>query len=739
MFAKVIVDISHERLDRTFEYIIPPALEEKIIPGTRVAIPFGQGNRQITGYVTEVSNQAEFDVARLKEIIGVPAGSLPIESALIQLAAYMKRTFGGTMNQALKTVIPIKKKEAEKLKKIVSLSCSTDDAKNVLADMLGRKNHSLAKERLLRELIEQGSLEWDTITGKLEVSSANIRDMEKSGIVKVESIRTFRNPVAATDRRGAVTLNEQQQNAVNTIIDQSKSGENKTFLIHGVTGSGKTEVYMKVLETVIAEGKQAIILIPEIALTYQTLMRFYNRFGDMVSVLNSRMTPGERFDQFERAKNGDIRIMVGPRSALFTPFDNLGVIIIDEEHETSYKSEVIPRYNAVDVAIERARIQNAFVVLGSATPSVSSYMRASSGEFKLIELDTRVAGRELPQCHIVDLRKELASGNRSMLSVKLQELMTDRLEKNQQIMLFLNRRGMMGFISCRECGEVIKCPHCDVSLSLHRDGMLHCHYCGYKVPKPPVCPKCNSKYIGTFKAGTEKLEEIVQKAYPNARILRMDSDTTSGKNGHEDILSAFSNHEADILIGTQMIVKGHDFSAVTLVGVIAADMSINDNSYVSGERTFQLLTQAVGRAGRGELPGEAVIQTYNPEHYAITSSSQQDYKGFYEHEISYRRMLGYPPTGHMLLITTVGKSYDEVVERCAQICDRIGKRREIMVLGPSDAALAKVKDEYHRNIYIKSLLYEELIFVKDEVEKYLLEPGNFKTTTWFDFDPVGGF
>ena len=369
---------------------------------------------------------------------------------------------------------------------------------------------------------------------------------------------------------------------------------------------------MELISRVIGQGRQAIVLIPEIALTYQTVMRFYNRFGDRVSIMNSRLSAGERFDQFERAKKGEIDVMIGPRSALFTPFSNLGLIIIDEEHEAAYKSEQVPRYHARETAIQRAKMAQASVVLGSATPSIESYYKAKNGEYVLLRLQKRVQQKPLAECYTVDLREELKEGNRSILSRKLQELMEERLEKKQQTMLFINRRGLAGFVSCRACGHVIKCPHCDVSLSQHTGGRMVCHYCGYEEPEPKVCPSCGSKYISGFKAGTQKIEEIVKKRFPKARTLRMDTDTTRNKDSYEEILSAFANQEADILVGTQMIVKGHDFPNVTLVGVLAADMSLYRNDFHGAERTFQLLTQAAGRAGRGKETGEVVIQTYTP-------------------------------------------------------------------------------------------------------------------------------
>ena len=738
-YADIIIDISHERLDKTFEYIVPPELENEIHEGVQVVIPFGAGNRAITGYVVGLHDKPQFDVTKLKPIARVVKDSIAIESQLISLAAFLKRNYGSTMNQALKTVIPIKKKENEKLKKEISLAVSTNQARIELNELLTNKRHAVGKERLLKELLEVDVLDWELATKKLQIPSSNIRDLESKGIVKIDSVRTFRNPHLQADAtRGRVTLNEEQEAAAEQIKADIDTGRHKTYLIHGVTGSGKTEVYMDVMEHVINMGKQVIVLIPEIALTYQTVMRFYTRFGDSVSILNSRMSPGERFDQFERAKSGEISIMVGPRSALFTPFTNLGLIIIDEEHEPSYKSEVVPRYHARETAVYRASLTGATVILGSATPSLEAYSRAVSGEYQLITLNNRAMGQDMAQCEIVDLRAELQSGNRSMLSRRLKELMADRLSKNQQIMLFLNRRGLMGFVSCRACGHVLKCPHCDVALHLHAGGIMKCHYCGYTTKAAKTCPSCGSKYIGSFKAGTQRLEEIVKNAFPTARVLRMDADTTSGKNGHEEILSAFAAHEADVLIGTQMIVKGHDFANVTLVGIIAADISLNESDFHSGERTFQLLTQAVGRAGRGTEPGIAVIQTYQPENYAVVTSANQDYDSFFKQEFAYRRLLQYPPCSHILGIQVSSEKQGDAIAQ-ADILASVIKQTdpEIIIMGPEDAYIGKLKDIYRRVIYVKADDYDRLVRVKDEIDKFLLEQKEYRsTTTWFDFDPI---
>ena len=735
-YANIIVDIFNEKLDKTFQYRIPEAMKEKLTLGMQVYVPFGK--RNIKGYVVELTDEPEFEVAKIKEIIGIATDSVPIESQLIALAGWMKKNYGATMNHALKTVIPIKKKSNAVEHKSVRLKLTEIEAKSELAEF--ERKHQKARVRLLSALIENPQMDQSMITQKLNVSGAVIRALETMGIVEVVSERSYRNPVSHLDSKGYhLTLNEEQQSVVDVIERNLDQKIAKTYLIKGVTGSGKTEVYMELIAHMLAQGKQAIVLIPEIALTFQTVMRFYNRFGDRVSIMNSRLSPGERFDQFERAKNGDVDIMIGPRSALFTPFSKLGLIIIDEEHEGSYKSEQTPKYHAREVAIKKAQMEGASVILGSATPSVESYKHALDGTYRLWELTKRAKEAVLPQVYIEDLREELKAGNRSMFSRRLKELIKDRLNKGEQIMLFLNRRGYAGFVSCRSCGHVMECPHCDISMTYHRDGRLRCHYCGYEQPMLKVCPECGSPYIGTFGLGTQKVEAALYKEFPQAKVLRMDMDTTKRKNSHEQILSAFSDGEADILVGTQMIVKGHDFANVTLVGVLAADLSLHANDYRAGERTFQLLTQAAGRAGRGDKPGEVVIQTYSPEHYSIQTAAKQDYHAFYKEEISYRSLMRYPPEWQMLVVFASGEDkawLDKVMDAMANVV----KHMDLMVIGPSEAGFGKINDQYRKVIYIKNKDYETLVKAKNRLEQWIdLNKIRKNLLVNFDFNPMNSY
>ena len=713
MFADVIIDIQHEKLDKIFQYRIPERLEHEVEAGMAVVVPFGKGNRKTKGYVTALSKTCDYDISKVKEIADISRSGVEIEAKLIALAAWMKSNYGGTMLQSLKTVLPIKEKENIKVKKRLRLLIDRETGEKQLHYYL-EKNQK-ARARLMAALLDDPLLDYELVRKKLNITATVIRALEEQHVLAVESEQVYRNPVHAENiQKKEIIYTQEQKRAIMRFCKDYENGIRKTYLLHGVTGSGKTEVYMEMIQSVVDKGKQAIVLIPEIALTYQTVMRFYRRFKDRVSVMNSRLSAGERYDQMMRAKAGEVDVMIGPRSALFVPFPNLGMIVIDEEHEGSYISENAPRYHARETAEYLASLKKASLVLGSATPSLEAYYKAKKGEYRLFTMKNRKNGGELANVRIVDLRQELRKGNRSIFSSDLQELIRDRLGKKQQIMLFLNRRGYAGFVSCRSCGYVMKCPHCDVSLSQHIGGKMVCHYCGYETVQPKRCPNCSSNYILGFKAGTQQIERQLYELFPGIRVLRMDGDTTKQKGSFEKILSAFAEGEADVLLGTQMIVKGHDFPNVTLVGVLAADLSLNDSDYRAGEKTFQLLTQAEGRAGRGTLPGEAIIQTYRPEHYSIQQAAKQDYEAFYEEEILYRELLEYPPAGHMLTILVVSK--DE--KRCKGLAVRLAKEAGayVHVIGPTPAAVSKVKDYYRYMIYLKSLKEEPIRQAKERLE-----------------------
>ena len=742
MYADIIIDITHEKLDKIFQYRIPSQLEEKLTIGAEVLVPFGRGNTQTRGYVVGFSEVCQYDVEKLKEISGISKDALAIEGRMVALAAWMKEQYGGTMIQALRTVLPVKQKVKSKTKRTVVLLLGEEEGKKKLTFYL-QKNQK-ARARLLAELIENKELPYELVTKKLNVTASVIRALQEQDVVEVQEEQVYRNPIHMMQQTlQKPNYTEEQRYAIEQFHKDYTRGIRRTYLIHGITGSGKTEVYMEMIGEVIESGKQVIVLIPEIALTYQTVMRFYKRFGERVSIMNSRLSAGERYDQMMRAKNGEVDVMIGPRSALFTPFPQLGLIVIDEEHESTYKSEQIPRYHARETAEARAQMEGASLVLGSATPSVDSYYRALQGEYELLTLKNRATSQSLPKVYTVDLREELKGGNRSILSDKLRELMEDRLQRKEQIILFINRRGYAGFVSCRSCGYVAKCPHCDVALSAHRNGKLICHYCGHEERLFERCPQCGSKHVGGFRAGTQQIEELMKKEFPQARVLRMDMDTTKEKDGHEKILAAFANEEADILVGTQMIVKGHDFPNVTLVGILAADLSLYADDYRAGERTFQLLTQAAGRAGRGRKAGEVVIQTYSPDHYCVETAADQDYETFYKQEIQYRDLMGYPPV-EQLLAVLVSCENEELLEKgtfyLKEYANKRNKDNSYQIIGPASPYIGKVNDIYRKIIYIKHENYGMLIEMKNQLEKYIeVNEGFHKMRIQFDFNPINIF
>lgn len=766
-YADIIVDVSHEKLDKPFQYRVPERFQDTLEIGMCVAVPFGNGNRQLKGYVIDIGEKCKFDPARTKDILGIVQNGVGVEDKMIALAGWIRKNYGSTMIQALKTVLPARQSVKKLERRTLLRSMNREEILSLLGESIRKKQ--VAKERLLRELAEQERIPYEWVTGKLGVSAQTVKSLEKAGAVRVVTKTSLRNPVhpedgvfgdrqgtaGGADSASAPVLSPAQRYIADEVMRDFDAGKPGTYLIHGITGSGKTEVYLKIIEETVRRGRQAIMLIPEIALTYQTLLRFYRRFGNRVSVMNSTLSAGEKYDQCERAKNGEIDVIIGPRSALFTPFPSIGVIVMDEEHEGSYKSESAPKYHARETAAQVAELHGAGLVLGSATPSLEAYFRVQKGEYRLFELKERLTGGRLPEVYTVDLRQELKEGNRSIFSMKLQELLADRLTKKEQSILFLNRRGYAGFISCRSCGHVMKCPHCDVSLSEHKNGMLICHYCGYSEQKVSLCPKCGSKYISGFRAGTQQIEEKLKGMFPGVRTLRMDGDTTKTKGSYEEILSAFSNREADVLIGTQMIVKGHDFPGVTLVGVLAADLSLSAGDYRAGERTFQLLTQAVGRAGRGSLPGEAVIQTYQPEHYAVIYAAKQDYEGFYREEILYRELGDYPPAAHMLAVQIFDRDEEKAGRLAASLaealkgwygpdlawnagaknagCAREDESGRMRLIGPAPAAISRINDIFRFVFYVKSSKYDKLIEIKDLLEQNISARQLRTETVQFDF------
>ena len=730
VYADIIIDITAPKLDRTFQYEVPAELADRAAVGSPVLVPFGNGKAPRRGYIVGLSGAPKLEISRIRQILEIPDRELTIEDSLVALAYRIKERYGGTLYDSLRTVIPSRQKVKEVPKRIVRRKRSAEETAQLLADLPARET---AKARLYRALAETEEIPYELLTGKLKLTKAAIEKAESDGILVVETICEQRTQ---TGSGITVTLNADQEKAAEAILGEPEG--HSVYVLHGITGSGKTEVYLRVIERVIASGRQVIVLIPEIALTYQTVLRFYRCFGDRVAFVHSKMSDGDRYRMRERARNGEISIMIGPRSALFTPFPNLGMIIVDEEHETSYRSELSPRYNAVTVAIFRGEMCGAKVVLGSATPSLETFYKCKTGEYRLLTLPHRAKeGSLLPKAEIVDLREELAARNYSIISRRLRAAVEERLARHEQVMLFLNRRGYAGFVSCRACGYLAKCPHCDVSLTYHSDGTLRCHYCGHRIPYRPVCPECGSKYFAPFgKSGTQKIEELVEKEFPKARVLRMDADTTKAAEDYETILTEFGEGRGDILVGTQMIVKGHDFPNVTLVGALAADLSLGVAEYTCAERTFDLIVQAAGRAGRDRIPGEVIIQTYQPEHYAITTAAAADYDAFYETEIRFRKACSYPPFRHMLTITGAHRREAVLDDAMKELHELLAKQLIPdggTLIGPAPAQLRKKNDWYYQVLYVKHSDIEPLIRAKDAAESWMHEAGGGVGLT-FDAD-----
>jgi len=607
-----------------------------------------------------------------------------------------------------------------------SLTVFVSENRSIAEAGLAALSLRAGKQReLLRFMLEQsGPMTLQELLAATGASAGSVHSLVEKGLLELREVEYKRDPYADREfaRTEPLPLMEGQQRVYNQIAAAISAGESHTMLLHGVTGSGKTEVYMQSIQLCLSAGKQAIVLVPEISLTPQMVERFKGRFGSSVAVLHSRLSQGERYDEWRKIRNGAAQVAIGARSAIFAPFESIGLIIIDEEHESSYKQEESPKYHARDVAVRRARQHGAAVVLGSATPSLESYAAASrpvkAGEASaLLSMPERVGARPLPAVKLVDMREELRGGNRSMFSRELHQALTCRLERGEQSVLLLNRRGYSTFVMCRSCGYTAACPHCDISLTYHqKTRLLRCHYCGHAENAPSQCPSCESEHIRYFGTGTQRVEEELAKLFPGIRVIRMDVDTTTEKNAHEKLLKQFGERRADVLLGTQMVAKGLDFPYVTLVGVIAADTSLNLPDFRAAERTFQLLTQVAGRAGRHHLPGEVVIQTYTPEHYAITTAQHHDYSAFISHELHQRGMLGYPPYCRLILITMSHEQLPLLAQTCEQFAAELrelaahegvltplstGASKAFEVLGPVASPIARMKDRYRFQCVIK--------------------------------------
>ncbi|WP_138414935.1 primosomal protein N' [Aquibacillus sediminis] len=760
--ARVVVDVPASQTNHVFDYQIPNRFKGSLKKGMRVIVPFGP--RKIMGFVLEITDESEFN--KLKNIDDVMDVTPVLTEELLTLGKWMAEKTLSFYISAFQVMLPqvLKAKYHKQLQRLTeeglperleqifagrdnidyeeftsrngslsSLQQAINDgiievnylvhSKETVKKMtMIKANHesfdldeeieNLPKQATKQKHIlhfmasQPGPIKQSDLLAQLGTSRSTLKPLIDRGFLIDFKQEVYRNPYDERrfTRTSPLPLTNQQQAAIEPIHASINQRQHEVFLLHGVTGSGKTEVYLQSIQTVIDQGKEAIVLVPEIALTPQMVDRFKGRFGSEVAVLHSALSKGEKFDEWRKIQRKQVKVAVGARSAIFAPFENIGIIIIDEEHETSYKQEDHPRYHARDVAIFRGRQHDCPVVLGSATPTLESFARAKKGVYQLLTLSERMNNATMPAVKLVDMRDELHAGNRTMFSTQLKEQMEARLQRNEQIVLFLNRRGYSTFVMCRDCGHVMNCPHCDIALTYHRrNERLKCHYCSYEEKMPMICPECESDMIRYFGTGTQKVEEALQQLLPEGRVIRMDVDTTRRKGAHEKLLNQFANKQADILLGTQMIAKGLDFANVTLVGVLAADSLLNLPDFRAAEKTFQLLTQVSGRAGRHQLPGEVIIQTYTPEHYSVQLASQYDYEAFFQEEMKIRKTFQYPPYFFLTLITVSHPNQAKVIEVTQTITQLMLKylSTQATVLGPTPSPLTRIKDRYRYQCMIK--------------------------------------
>lgn len=764
MIAQIIVDVSAYPVDRPFDYLVPVELEELVEVGCRVKVPFGP--RNVLGFITALKNGTDISENKLKAINQLLDIEPVLTEEMLQLAKWMTINTICYEIDALQVMLPSALRA--KYEKTLRLTTELSNLPEELQILFGQKEMIPYKKveaanllKLLKNCMKQGFVEQKTIVKqqgkvkavrkvkvlddvfklqeiataiparakkqiqvaewmvehagekfiphelceKLNITSAVLNAVIDKGAASYFQEEVYRNPFAKEAHKStALQLTDEQDVALTQILQSMKENLATTFLLHGVTGSGKTEVYLQAIQEAINQGKEAIVLVPEISLTPQMTERFRARFGDLVAVMHSGLSKGEKYDEWRKIDRGEVKVAVGARSAIFAPFTNLGLIILDEEHESTYKQEDTPRYHARDVAIWRSQFHHCPVILGSATPSLETFARAKKNVYKLLTLSKRAKNQSLPAVQVVDMREELHSGNRSMFSRALSEAIQTRLDRKEQIVLFLNRRGYSSFVLCRDCGTVVQCKNCDISMTYHRSSeTLKCHYCGYEEHVPTECPECHSEHIRFFGTGTQKIEVEIHKVFPEARVLRMDVDTTRQKGAHERILDNFGAGKADILLGTQMIAKGLDFPKITLVGVLSADTSLNLPDFRAAERTFQLLTQVSGRAGRHELPGEVIIQTYSPEHYAIQLSKEQHYEPFYEQEMTMRHKFAYPPYFYVVLIQVTHEDVMMAAEYAGKVMDwlKLKLSKQVGLIGPTAASISRVQNRYRYQCLIK--------------------------------------
>ena len=734
MVVGVIVNSTAKVLNRVFDYIVPKDLEEKIKIGDRVSIPFGNSKKLQEGFVFEIKENSEFAV---KEIVSIEKDGINEEG--MKLAKLMSRMYFCNIFDCIKLMLPpgtttkiVENRVKDKMGSFVYLNKEIDEIDQDIEEGIIKSPKQI---RVLEFLKDNDGVYITDLEVYTDTSRAIIKTLEKHEYIQIVEENIDRNPFVLKEvpRDKKLKLTDEQKVAFDCINEAIFENKFKEFLIYGVTGSGKTEVYLQLIEKALSKGKTAIVLVPEISLTPQMVNRFLARFGNCIAVLHSKLSMGERYDAYKRIKNGEVKIVIGARSAIFAPVENIGILIIDEEHDSSYKSEMNPRYNAKDIARYLCKNNNAPLVLGSATPDVNTFYNAKEGKIELLTLTKRANESNLPSVEIVDLREELASGNKSMLSEKLKEYIEENIKNKKQTILFLNRRGFSTFVMCRDCGFTAKCKNCNITLTYHKNtNKLKCHYCGFETKNITVCPICGSKNVRYFGAGTQKLEEEVHKMFPECKTIRMDVDTVIKKNSHEEILEKFKNENIDILIGTQMVVKGHHFPNVTLVGVIAADSSLNIEDFRAGERTFQILTQVAGRAGREQLPGKVVVQTYNKDNYSIEFAKEQNYDLFYNAEIMMRKSLNYPPFCDIIQFSINSKSDLDVKKVAKYIYNELKKefniiKNNILIFEPVPAPIDKIKNNYRWRILVKCRFNNKVIdLINNVLERYYKK--NFKNT-----------
>ena len=732
MIAEVVINRSAKRLNRTFDYKIPKNLEELIMIGSTVLVPFGKSSALEEGYVIGIKENTEYEVKEINQI------KHNLTEKQIELAKWMaKRYFCNILDCIKQMLTPgtknrkVEKNVQDKTINAVYLKKSIDE---IQFDIDMGKIKSEKQKKILQFLKSNEGATVPEIEEFTGGTRAIVKTLEKNEYIEIVEKKVERNPLVnkQIEKTSNLKLTDEQQNAYYSITRSMLNNEYEQFLLYGVTGSGKTEVYLQLIEKAISLNKTAIVLVPEISLTPQMIDRFIARFDkEKIAVLHSKLSIGERYDEWNKIKEGKAQIVIGARSAIFAPIENIGVIIIDEEHDSSYKSESVPKYDAKEIAKRIAKENNCPLVLGSATPDIVTYYKANEGNITLLELTRRANNSNLPEVEVVDLKMELATGNRSMLSFKLHDAIEQNLKDKRQTILFLNRRGYSTFIMCRECGYTVKCKNCNISMTYHRtENKLKCHYCGYEENVVTVCPECHSTKIRYFGTGTQKLEDEIHKIFPNASTIRMDIDTVTKKNSHEEILNKFKNENIDILIGTQMVVKGHHFPNVTLVGVIAADSSLNIDDYRANERTFQILTQVAGRAGRENLPGNVIIQTYNPDNFSIQCAKEQDYKMFYNTEIALRKQLKYPPFCDIILIGFNSLSEKEIIELSNRVYNYLKNKldgQDFIVLKPMPSPIDKIQNRYRWRIIIKGNITEQVNSIINECLQKIYE-ANYKNT-----------